>query len=135
MDTSMLAFPKPKDKKKVKKDTKCIKNEKSTRKSRKSCSKKEEFCIMPKSNLYSTTRFNGSERHEVFEGRTGNRDKSIEDGLVIFLTPEMHRTSPKAIHKDYEFWNKVKEIAEKRWCKYYKKNKKDFKDRYGKNYL
>lgn len=135
MDTSMLAFPKPKDKKKVKNDTKCIKNEKNTQKSSKSSSKKEEFCIMPKNNMYSITRFAGSERHEVFEGRTGNREKSIEDGLVIFLTPEMHRTSTKAIHKNYEFWNKVKEIAEKTWCEYYKKNKKDFKDRYGKNYI
>ena len=135
MDTSMLAFPKPKDKKKVKNDTKCIKNEKNTQKKSKSCSKKEEFCIMPKSNLYSTVRFVGSERHEVFEGRTGNRKKSIEDGLVIFLTPEMHRTSSKAIHKDYDFWGEVKKIAEKTWCKYYKKNKQDFKNRYGKNYL
>ena len=105
------------------------------KKSGKSPSKKEEFCIMPKSNLYSIVRFPGSERHEVFEGRTGNRNKSIEDGLVIFLTPEMHRTSPKAIHKDYDFWTKVKEIAEKRWCEYYKKTKKDFKNRYGKNYI
>lgn len=45
---------------------------------------KKEFCIMPESPYYSTERFYGSERHEVFEGRTGNRDKSIEDGLVIF---------------------------------------------------
>lgn len=135
MDTSMLAFPKPKDKKKVKNDTKCIKNKKIFQKNSKSCSKKEEFCIMPKNSLYSTTRFVGSERHEVFEGRTGNRDKSIEDGLVIFLTPEMHRTSDKAIHKNYEFWNKIKEIAEETWCEYYKKTKKDFKNRYGKNYL
>ena len=69
---------------------------------------------MPPSNLYRTKRFPGSERHEVFEGRTGNRNKSIEDGLVIFLTPERHRTGKNAIHKDYKFWNKVKIIAEKR---------------------
>lgn len=135
MDTSMLAFPKPKDKKKVKNDTKCIKNEKKTQKKGKSSSKKQEFCIMPKSNLYSTIRFAGSERHEIFEGRTGNRDKSIEDGLIIFLTQEMHRTSSKAIHKDYEFWEEVKKIAEKTWCNYYKKTKQEFKDRYGKNYI
>ena len=51
-----------------------------------------EFCIMPPSPYYATKRFNGSERHEVFEGNTGRRKKSIEDGLVIFLTPEDHRT-------------------------------------------
>lgn len=40
MDTSMLAFPKPKDKKKAKNDTKCIKNEKSTQKKRQKFFKK-----------------------------------------------------------------------------------------------
>lgn len=95
----------------------------------------EEFCIMPPSKYYRTRRFPGSERHEVFEGRTGNRTKSIEDGLVIFLTPEQHRTGKHAIHKDYEYWEKVKIIAEKRWCEYYRKTKEDFRKRYGRNYL
>lgn len=95
----------------------------------------KEFCIMPPSFLYSTFRFAGSERHEVFEGRTGNRKKSIEDGLVIFLTPERHRTGKHAIHKDYEFWTEVKIIAEKRWCEYYGKSKEDFRERYGRNYI
>ena len=90
---------------------------------------------MPVNAKYSTERFYRSERHEVFEGRTGNRDKSIEDGLVIFLTPEMHRTGKKAIHKDYEFWNEVKEIAERAWCEYYDKTPEDFRNRYGKNYI
>lgn len=97
--------------------------------------KKEEFCIMPKSHLYETFRFYGSERHEVFEGRTGNREKSIEDGLVIFLTPERHRTGKNAIHKDYEFSLEVKKIAEKRWCEFYNKTPEQFRERYGRNYL
>lgn len=96
---------------------------------------KEEFCIMPPSKLYFIKRYPGLERHEVFEGRTGNRNKSIEDGLVIFLTPERHRTGKHAIHKDYEFWNEVKKIAEKRWCEYYGKTKEDFRKRYGRNYV
>ena len=62
-------------------------------------------------NLYEIERFPGSERHEVFEGRTGNREKSIEDGLVIFLTPERHRTSSGAIHVDRKFSDKVQMIA------------------------
>lgn len=94
-----------------------------------------EFCIMPQSHLYSTFRFVGSERHEVFEGRTGNRKKSIEDGLVIFLTPERHRTGKNAIHKDYEFWLEVKKIAEQRWCEFYNKTPEQFRKRYGRNYL
>lgn len=96
----------------------------------------KEFCIMPDNPPYwRNFRFYGSERHEVFEGRTGNRKKSIEDGLVIFLTPEQHRTGKKAIHKNYEYWKEIKKLAEKQWCKYYKKTKEDFRKRYGRNYL
>lgn len=121
MDTKGLPFPKPKDQKKS------VKTKEKKR--------KEEFCIMPKSNLYEIERFPGSERHEVFEGRKGNREKSIEDGLVIFLTPEKHRTSSGAIHKDRKFSEKVQKIAEKTWCEYYHKTKEDFRKRYGKNYI
>lgn len=96
----------------------------------------KEFCIMPDNPPYwRNFRFYGSERHEVFEGRTGNRKKSIEDGLVIFLTPEQHRIGKKAIHKNYEYWKEIKKLAEEQWCKYYKKTKEDFRKRYGRNYL
>ena len=96
---------------------------------------KEEFCIMPENNIYSTKRFYGSERHEVFEGRTGNRDKSIEDGLVIFISPELHRTDNKSIHLAPKEWIWLKELAEKTWCEYYGKTKEEFRERYGRNYL
>ena len=53
-----------------------------------------EKCIMNDNPpLWRNFRYNGSERHEIFEGRTGNRKKSIEDGLVIFLSPKLV-TSP-----------------------------------------
>lgn len=92
---------------------------------------------MPPSRYYKTKRFYGSERHEVFEGRTGNRTKSIEDGLVIFLTPEQHRTGKDSVHLNpaNPKWLEVKKIAEKRWCEYYDKTIDDFRQRYGKNYL
>lgn len=100
---------------------------------------KEEFCIMPNNPPYwENKRFTGSERHEVFEGRNGNRNKSIEDGLVIFTTPELHRTGRKSIHLNPHFWReevKLQEIAEKSWIEYYGKTKEDFRKRYGKNYL
>ena len=48
---------------------------------------KEEFCIMPDNPPYwRNRREDGLHRHEVFFG-TANRQKSIRDGLVIFLTP------------------------------------------------
>ncbi len=100
---------------------------------------KEEFCIMPDNPpLWRNYRFSGSERHEVFEGRVGNRKKSIEDGLVIFTTPELHRTGKKSIHLNPLFWKeeiKLQEIAEQKWIDYYGKTKEEFRKRYGRNYL
>lgn len=120
MDTKGLLFPKPKD---MNKETK------NTRK------KQEiEFCIMPESKLYSTKRRWNLKRHEVFYGRK-QRKLSIEYGLVIFLTPEMHNMSDKGIHFDKDFDLKVKKIAQRAFMKYYKKNKRDFIEIFGKNYL
>lgn len=97
---------------------------------------KKEFCIMQDNPPYwRNYRFVGSERHEVFEGRTGNRNKSIEDGLVIFTTPELHRTGKHSIHLSPKEWVYIKRLAELTWCEYYNKTKKDFVERYGKNYV
>lgn len=97
---------------------------------------KEEFCIMPSNIPYwSNKRFNGSERHECFEGRTGNRDKSIKDGLVVFTTPKLHRTGKFSIHKSHKQWEEktnMQKIAVKVWCEYYNKTEGDFRERYGK---
>lgn len=99
----------------------------------------KEFSIMPQSPYYETERFPGSERHEVFEGYISkNRDYSIEDGLVIFITPDMHRTSKSSIHKNPKFWKetvRLQELAEQAWIEHYGKTKDEFRQRYGKNYL
>ena len=71
----------------------------------------------------------------MFEGRTGNRDKSIEDGLVIFITPYQHRTNDHSIHLNPKQWEWLKAIAQKSWQEYYHKTKEEFRLRYGKNYL
>lgn len=71
----------------------------------------------------------------MFEGRTGNRDKSIEDGLVIFITPYQHRTNDDSIHLNPKQWEWLKAIAQKSWQEYYHKTKEEFRLRYGKNYL
>ena len=101
---------------------------------------KEEFSIMPdRPPLWRNKRIFGTERHEVFEGyATKNREYSIEDGLVIFLTPEMHREGKLAVHKNPKYWKeeiKIQEIAEQAWIDFYKKSKEDFRERYGTNYL
>lgn len=96
----------------------------------------KEFSIMPENLNYSTTRFPGSERHEIFEGFISkNRQYSIEDGLVIFITPEIHRTGKYSIHNAPKEWVWLKELAERTWCEYYHKTPKDFSKRYGRNYI
>lgn len=95
-----------------------------------------EKCIMNDNPPYwRNFRYNGSERHEVWEGRTGNRKKSIEDGLVIFTSPELHRTGKFSIHlspKKWEEKTKMKKLSVEIWCKYYNKTEEDFRKRYGK---
>lgn len=96
---------------------------------------RSEFCIMPINTRYSTTRFAGSERHEVFFG-SKNRAKSIEDGLVVFLTPDDHRGTNGVHGKNgHTFDLYLKKIAEKRWCEFYGKTKEQFIKRYGKSYI
>lgn len=95
---------------------------------------KEEFLIMPESEFYKTKRFKGSHRHEVFYG-TANRQKSIEYGLVIFLTPEMHNMSERGIHFNREFDLTVKQIAQKAAMKHYEWNMTEWISIFGKNYL
>lgn len=96
---------------------------------------RSEFCIMKPNTRYSTRRFEGSERHEVFFG-SKNRTKSIEDGLVVFLTPEDHRGTNGVHGKNgHEFDLYLKQIAEKRWCEFYGKTKEQFIKRYGRSYI
>lgn len=94
----------------------------------------DEFCIMPKSPLYKTERFYGSHRHEVFFGRS-NRKKSIQYGLVVFLTPEMHNMSNKGVHNNAEFNYELKRIGQKAAMDYYGWTTEEFIKIFGANYL
>ena len=96
---------------------------------------KQEFCIMPPNPRYSIVRtYTHCHRHEVVFG-SGRRQKSIKDGLVVFLTPEMHNMSNRGVHFNREFDLYLKRIAEKTWCEYYGKTVEDFIKEYGVNYL
>lgn len=96
---------------------------------------KEEFCIMPSNPYYSTKRTSiYSHRHEILFG-CRNRQKSIDDGLIVFLRPEMHNMSKKGVHFNRKFDLYLKRIAEVTWLEYYDKTVDDFIKRYGKNYI
>lgn len=96
---------------------------------------KEEFCIMPRNPYYSTKRTSVySHRHEVMFG-VRNRQKSIDDGLIVFLRPEMHNASKNGVHYNRNFDLYLKKIAERVWLEYYNKTVDNFIEKYGKNYL
>lgn len=95
----------------------------------------KEFCILPPNARYSTLRTNTHcHRHEVFFG-TANRQKSIKDGLVVFLKPEMHNMSGQGVHFNREFDLYLKRIGQQAWMDYYGKTADDFIIKYGRNYL
>jgi hypothetical protein len=95
---------------------------------------KKEFCIMPKNSHYSTERSAlYCHRHEVFGA--SNRQRSIREGLVVFLQPEMHNMSEKGVHSNRAFDLYLKCIAERAWCEHYGKTIDDFIKAYGKNYI
>lgn len=116
------------------------KNNKEIEIKHKKAEKKEkiitDFCIMPKSTKYSTKRTRKyNERHEVYFSKA-YRNKSIKDGLIVFLTEEDHRGTNGVHGKNGNKFNVyLKRTAQKAWIEYYKKTKEEFIKRYGKNYL
>ena len=93
-----------------------------------------DFCIMPKSTKYSTKRTKKyCERHEAYYSRA-YRNKSIKDGLSVFLTEEDHRGTDGVHGKNGDKLNRyLKKVAQKAWMEYYKKTKEEFIERYGKS--
>lgn len=97
--------------------------------------KKSEFCIMPESEIYQNKRYAGLERHEIFFG-SAYRTKSINDGLVVFLTPEQHRGTTGIHGRDgHGFDLKLKKLGQKAAMEYYGWSTEEFRQRYGMNYL
>ena len=98
--------------------------------------KEKDFCIMPVSKLYSTKRTDKHcERHEVYFSKA-YRQKSINDGLIVFLTRESHRGTNGVHGKNGDKLNRqLKTLGQKAWCKYYNKTKEEFIKEYGKSYI
>lgn len=103
------------------------------KKTKQDSKKKKDFCIMPINNSYSTVRTEVyCERHEVYFSKA-YRQKSIDDGLIVFLTRSSHRGTNGVHGKNGEQLNrKLKRLAEKAWTSHYKKTKEEFIKRYGK---
>lgn len=111
-DFSNEFHPVPKNKKNIKMGNKKV---------------EKDFCIMPKSTRYSTIRTEiYSERHEVFFGQA-YRQKSIRDGLIVFLTKESHRGTNGVHGKNGDKFNRyLKKKGKEAWIKYYNKSEDEF---------
>lgn len=95
----------------------------------------DEYCIMPDNPpIWRNFRaYDGLHRHEIFHGT--NRSRSISDGMVIFLPPELHNMSSRGIHFNPEFEDSVKMLAERVWLDFYGRTVDEFIAAYGRNYL
>ena len=103
-----------------------------------------EKCIMPDNPPWwrnyeaVKTQRERYHRHEVFYGP--NRKHSIEDGLVIFLTPNQHNMGNEGIHFNAEYDLYAKREAQRTWEQTYRSDRTEstrtaFIARYGKSYL
>ena len=96
----------------------------------------EEFSIMENNPpIWYNYRYNSRcHRHEALYG-VRNRQKSIDDGLVVFMPPELHNASKMGVHFNKDLDLELKRKAQKRWQEYYNKTTEEFIKRYGRNYL
>ncbi len=94
---------------------------------------KENVSIMFRDDMWEIERFEGSHKHHIFGG--ANRKLSEQDGLFIYLTPEMHNMSDAGIHFNTAFMDYAHVVGQRTWQEYYKKTKEDFIKRYGRSYL
>lgn len=72
-------------------------------------------------------------RHEVFHGPY--RQKSIELGLYVFLTPESHNMSDYAVHFNRPFESYLKSVSQVRAMEHYGWSVDDFIQRFGRSYI
>ena len=71
----------------------------------------------------------------IFEGRTGNRPKSIKYGLVVFLKPDQHRTGNNSVHNNPKSWLWLKELGQKTYMEHYNKSIDEFISEFGRSYI
>lgn len=89
-----------------------------------------DVSIMPKSDLYSTTKIKGWEKHHIFNN-IANRPKSEKYGLFVWLSEEQHRYLTEHPLENL----KLKKIAQATFMEYYNKTIEEFIEIFGRNWL
>lgn len=72
-------------------------------------------------------------RHEVFHGP--NRQKSIELGLYVFLSPDAHNMASYGVHFNRQFETYLQEVSQRRAMEYYGWTLDDWMRVIGRNYI
>ena len=80
---------------------------------------------------YVCGRTTGLHNHHIFFGK--NKHNADEDGLTVYLCWE-HHEGTNGVHgiKGSKLNLELKLMAQKKWCQYYGKKRKDFIERYKK---
>lgn len=73
------------------------------------------------------------ERHHIFGA--ANRQKSEEDGLVVYLCHNCHNEPPYGVHHNEEMMDELHRYGQRAWMERNKAGIAAFRRRYGKNYL
>lgn len=89
---------------------------------------------MPDGPWWRSERFSGSHRHEIFYG-SAYRQKSINMGLFVYLTPELHNMSDDGVHFNKDRDLELKQIGQLTCMGHYGLNIADFINEFGRNYL
>lgn len=82
-----------------------------------------------------------TETHHIFGGP--NRRLSDEDGLVVYLCPYCHNMPPRGVHYDAKAMKRLRQIGQRAYENELMKvegipefvARREFMQRYGKNYL
>ena len=76
-----------------------------------------------------------TERHEVFFGTGGSRQKCKELGLWVNLCPTCHRNGERAVHTNAEVCQQVKQDAQRAAMERYGWSEETFRSYFWKSYL
>lgn len=94
--------------------------------------KKDGTCYLCKELCGSGRIYRQVEEHHIFFG-SGQRWKSEEDGLKVYLCAEHHRTGPEAVHRNAAICRRVQAAGQRAYEETH--SREAFMERYGRNYI
>lgn len=91
---------------------------------------KRKSIIQDRRECFLCGRTDQLQTHHCIHG-VANRKYADQDGLTVYLCIRCHTNLHSCGTCDLE----LKQIAQRMWCRYYRKTSEDFRERYGKTYV